>query len=55
MAGPKRRRSRSKTRSRRSQWKAEVTELVTVRVRGRAIQVPRRLAKAYQKGLIVED
>ena len=55
MAVPKRKMSRSNTRSRRSQWKAEVTELVTVRVRGRAIQVPRRLAKAYQKGLIVED
>lgn len=55
MAVPKRRMSRSNTRSRRSQWKAELSELVNVRVRGRVIQVPRRLAKAYQKGLLVED
>ena len=55
MAVPKRRMSRSNTRSRRSQWKAELSELVNVRVRGRVIQVPRRLARAYQKGLLVED
>ncbi|MGO1560955.1 MAG: 50S ribosomal protein L32 [Actinomycetaceae bacterium] len=52
MAVPKRKMSRSNTRSRRSQWKAELTELVTVRVKGREIKVPRRLAKAYQKGLV---
>src|SRR5699024_4931414 len=52
MAVPKRKMSRSNTRSRRSQWKAELTQLVTVRVRGREIKVPRRLAKAYQKGLV---
>jgi len=55
VAVPKRRMSRSNTRSRRSQWKAELPELVNVRVRGRVIQVPRRLARAYQKGLLVED
>ena len=55
VAVPKRRMSRSNTRSRRSQWKAELPELVDVRVRGRVIQVPRRLARAYQKGLLVED
>ena len=55
MAVPKRRMSRSNTCSRRSQWKAELPELVNVRVRGRVIQVPRRLARAYQKGLLVED
>lgn len=55
MAVPKRKMSRSNTRSRRSQWKAEVTELVSVRVQGREIKVPRRLVKAYQRGLIVED
>ncbi|MEE6272783.1 50S ribosomal protein L32 [Georgenia wangjunii] len=55
MAVPKRKMSRSNTRSRRSQWKAQLTELVAVRVQGREIQVPRRLAKAYQKGMLVED
>ena len=55
MAVPKRKMSRSNTRSRRSQWKAEPTTLQAVRVEGREVQVPRRLAKAYQKGLILED
>ncbi|MFC7405190.1 50S ribosomal protein L32 [Georgenia alba] len=55
MAVPKRKMSRSNTRSRRSQWKAELTELVTVRAQGREVKVPRRLAKAYKKGLIVAD
>ncbi|MFC4556176.1 50S ribosomal protein L32 [Georgenia faecalis] len=55
MAVPKRKMSRSNTRSRRSQWKAQLTELVAVRVQGREIRVPRRLAKAYQKGMLVED
>ena len=55
MAVRQRRMSRSNTRSRRSQGKAELPELVNVRVRGRVIQVPRRLARAYQKGLLVED
>jgi large subunit ribosomal protein L32 len=52
MAVPKRRLSRSRTRARRSQWKAEPIELVTVRVDGREVQVPRRLARAVQRGLI---
>jgi large subunit ribosomal protein L32 len=55
MAVPKRKMSRSNTRSRRSQWTAELTELVAVRVQGREVKVPRRLAKAYQKGMLVED
>lgn len=52
MAVPKRRMSRSRTRSRRSQWKAEPIELSIVRVDGREVRVPRRLAKAVQRGLI---
>lgn len=55
MAVPKRKMSRSNTRARRSQWKAEATELATVRVQGRELRVPRRLAKAYQRGLLIED
>ena len=55
MAVPKRKMSRSNTRNRRSQWKAELTELVAVRVQGRELKVPRRLAKAYQKGLIAAE
>lgn len=52
MAVPKRRLSRSRTRSRRSQWKAEPVALVPVRVGGREVLVPRRLARAVQRGLI---
>lgn len=52
MAVPKRRMSRSNTRSRRSQWKAEVPDLVPVRINGREYRVPRRLVRAYQLGLI---
>ncbi|MBM7825711.1 MULTISPECIES: 50S ribosomal protein L32 [Arcanobacterium] len=52
MAVPKRKMSRSNTRSRRSQWKAELTELQTVRFGGREVRIPRRLAKAAQKGLL---
>ena len=52
MAVPKRKMSRSNTRNRRSQWKAELTELNTIRVNGREISVPRRLVKAYKTGLL---
>lgn len=52
MAVPKRRMSRSNTRSRRSQWKAAPIRLQTIRVRGREVRIPRRLAKAYQSGLL---
>ena len=52
MAVPKRKMSRSNTRNRRSQWKAKLTELTTVRVQGREISVPRRLARAYKEGFI---
>lgn len=52
MAVPKRRMSRSNTRSRRSQWKAAAPDLVPVRIDGREYQVPRRLVRAYQRGLI---
>ena len=38
--------------TRRSQWKAQLTKLNTVRVAGREITVPRRLVKAYKTGLI---
>ncbi|MFB9382711.1 50S ribosomal protein L32 [Pseudonocardia petroleophila] len=52
MAVPKRRVSRSRTRSRRAQWKAAVPDLVPVRIDGREHRVPRRLVRAYQRGLI---
>ncbi|AAK45255.1 50S ribosomal protein L32 rpmF [Mycobacterium tuberculosis variant bovis] len=55
MAVPKRRKSRSNTRSRRSQWKAAKTELVGVTVAGHAHKVPRRLLKAARLGLIDFD
>lgn len=55
MAVPKRRMSRSNTRSRRSQWKTEATGLVNVSVAGRQHKVPRRLLKAARLGLIDLD
>lgn len=55
MAVPKRKMSRSNTRARRSQWKTEAVDLVPVRVDGRTVRVPRRLARAYQRGLVSVD
>jgi large subunit ribosomal protein L32 len=52
MAVPKRKTSRSNTRHRRSQWKASVPDLVPISVNGRELLVPRRLVRAYQRGLI---
>ncbi|GAA1652372.1 50S ribosomal protein L32 [Nonomuraea maheshkhaliensis] len=52
MAVPKRKTSRSNTRHRRSQWKAAVPELVPITVDGRRLLVPRRLVRAYRRGLI---
>ena len=52
MAVPKRKMSRSNTRNRRSQWKAELPQLDTINVNGREISVPRRLVKAYKTGLL---
>ncbi|MBY6413176.1 50S ribosomal protein L32 [Rhodococcus sp. BP-252] len=51
MAVPKRKMSRSNTRSRRAQWKAVAPDLVTVRVGGQEFRVPRRLVKAVQTGV----
>jgi large subunit ribosomal protein L32 len=55
MAVPKRKMSRSRTRSRRSQWKALVPELVAVTVDGRQVKVPARLVPAVRRGLVVPD
>jgi large subunit ribosomal protein L32 len=52
MAVPKRKTSRSNTRHRRSQWKATAPDLVPLVVGGRDLLVPRRLVRAYQRGLI---
>lgn len=52
MAVPKRRMSRSNTRHRRAQWRASAPRLVPIVVEGREYQVPRRLARAYERGLL---
>ncbi|MFB7876299.1 50S ribosomal protein L32 [Nocardia sp. NPDC056064] len=52
MAVPKRRMSRSNTRSRRAQWKAAVPQLVPVTVAGVEYRVPRRIVNAVRRGLI---
>ena len=53
MAVPKRKTSRSNTRHRRAQWKAEVPDLVPVTtLDGRELVVPRRLVAAYRRGLL---
>ncbi|MFF8957393.1 50S ribosomal protein L32 [Streptomyces sp. NPDC014894] len=52
MAVPKRKMSRSNTRHRRARWKATAPQLVPVTVDGSSYLVPRRLAKAYERGLL---
>lgn len=55
MAVPKRKMSRSNTRSRRSQWKASNPSLQEVKVGGVAHRVPRRLVKAVKLGIVDLD
>ncbi|MCL3861831.1 50S ribosomal protein L32 [Actinotalea sp. K2] len=55
MAVPKRKMSRSRTRSRRAQWKATAVELVTVQTATGEVRVPRPLVRAVQRGLITVD
>lgn len=52
MAVPKRKMSRSNTRSRRSQWKAQAPDLVPVRVNGQVQLVPRALVRAAHQGWV---
>ena len=52
MAVPKRRMSRANTRARRSQWKSNNVALQEVKVNGSVYNVPRRIAKAVQLGLV---
>lgn len=53
MAVPKRRMSRSNTRTRRAQWKATSPDLVPITLDGREHLVPRRLVRAYERGLLL--
>ncbi|MFC5729095.1 MULTISPECIES: 50S ribosomal protein L32 [Nocardioides] len=52
MAVPKRRTSRSRTRHRRSQWKATAPDLVPVTIDGVRHRVPRRLVGAVLAGIV---
>lgn len=53
MAVPKRKLSRSNTRARRSRWKATPVPLVTARTPdGREVEVPRRVLRAVERGLL---
>lgn len=52
MAVPKRRTSRSNTRHRRANWRADPVALVPVRAAGGTVEVPRRQARAVQRGLV---
>ncbi|GEB52390.1 MULTISPECIES: 50S ribosomal protein L32 [Streptomyces] len=52
MAVPKRKMSRSNTRHRRARWKAEPPQLVPVTLNGTVHRVPRRLVRAYERGLL---
>ncbi|HWG01220.1 MAG TPA: 50S ribosomal protein L32 [Trebonia sp.] len=52
MAVPKRRKSRSRSRHRRAQWKADRSALVPVRIGGREYLVPPRMVAAYRRGLL---
>jgi large subunit ribosomal protein L32 len=51
VAVPKRKKSRSRTRHRRAQWKAEPVALVHMFIGGREYLVPPRLVSAYRRGL----
>ncbi|MHA2788461.1 50S ribosomal protein L32 [Corynebacterium sp. S7] len=52
MATPKFKMSRSNTRHRRSQWKADNTQLQEVKIDGQTVRIPRRLVKAAKLGLV---
>ncbi|MCI1219431.1 MAG: 50S ribosomal protein L32 [Bifidobacterium sp.] len=53
MALPKYKTSRANTHARRSQWRAEVPQLATVRTpEGETVQVPQTLAAAVRKGYV---
>ncbi|MBS42417.1 MAG: 50S ribosomal protein L32 [Nocardioides sp.] len=52
MAVPKRRTSRSNTRTRRSAWRATPPTLVEVTVDGTVHRVPRALVRAVQQGYV---
>lgn len=53
MAVPKRKKSRSRTRSRRARWKATAPELVVVtKPDGRKVSVPGALVAAARRGLL---
>ena len=52
MATPKFKKSRANTHMRRSQWKADNAPLITAKVDGQEVRIPRRLLKAAQAGLI---
>ena len=49
MAVPKRKKSRSNTRTRRAQWKAAPVDLVPIVVDGRRKLVPRRLLRHFHQ------
>jgi large subunit ribosomal protein L32 len=49
MAVPKRKMSRSNTRSRRAQWKAAAPDLVPITVDGKRRLVPRALIKHFHR------
>ncbi|WP_098455866.1 50S ribosomal protein L32 [Sanguibacter antarcticus] len=55
MAVPKRKMSRSNTRSRRSAWRATPVDLVPVQVDGRTVRMPRALVRAVHRGLVDPD
>lgn len=49
MAVPKRKKSRSNTRTRRAQWKATAPDLVPIIADGERMLVPRRLVAHFQR------
>lgn len=49
MAVPKRKTSRSNTRTRRARWKATPPDLVPITVNGKRTLVPRRLVNYFHR------
>lgn len=52
MAIPKHKMSRSNTRHRRAQWRALPPPLVPVHTQDGMVLVPRRIARAVERGLV---
>ena len=52
MPVPKRKMSRSKTRSRRANWRTTPTQLITIQINGVEYKIPHSLVNGVRRGYI---